>query len=155
MHSKMMSWVALDRAAKIALFVKKKEYAQRCQKFAAQIKEDILNNGWDQEMQSFVMYYGATELDASALLMLHYGFLDRKDPRMVSTVKQIYKYLVKNDFVFRYVEPDDFGIPENAFIVCTFWMINALYLIGEEQKARQMFENMLTCANPSVFILNT
>jgi GH15 family glucan-1,4-alpha-glucosidase len=148
-HSKMMSWVALDRAGKIARFVGKMEYAQRCQEFAVQIKEDILTKGWNQDMQSFVMYYGAAELDASALLMLHYGFLDRKDPRMISTVKQIYKHLVKNDFVFRYMEPDGLGSPENAFIVCTFWMINALYLIGEEQKARQMFENMLTCANPS------
>jgi len=148
-HSKMMSWVALDRAAKIAQFVGKKEYARRCQKFSAQIKEDILSNGWDQDMQSFVMYYGAKELDASVLLMLHYGFLECNAPRMVSTVKQIYKYLVKNDLVFRYIEADDFGVPENAFIVCTFWMINALYLIGEEQKARQMFENMLNLANPS------
>ena len=148
-HSKMMSWVALDRAAKIAQFIGKKEYAQRCQKFALQIKEDILNKGWNQELRSFVMYYGANELDASALLLLHYGFLDRKDPRMISTVKKIYKHLVKDNFVFRYVAADDFGVPENAFIVCTFWMINALYLIGEEQKSRQMFENMIACANPS------
>jgi len=72
--------------------------------------------------------------------MLHYGFLDRKDPRMMSTVHCIYKDLVRNNFTFRYVEADYFGIPENAFIVCTFWMINALYLIGEEKKAREMFE---------------
>ncbi len=148
-HSKMMSWVALDRAAKIARFVGKKEYAQRCQIFALKIKEDIMANGWDADMHAFVMYYGAKELDASALLMLHYGFLDRQDPRMISTVKQIYKHLVKNDFVFRYMDQDGFGVPENAFIVCTFWMINALYLTGEEQKARQMFDNILSCANPS------
>jgi len=148
-HSKMMSWVALDRAAKIAQFLGKKEVALRCQKFAAQIKEDILEKGWNEPLQSFVMYYEGTELDASTLLMLHYGFLDRRDPRMVSTVRQIYKNLAKNGFIFRYVEADDFGIPQNAFIVCTFWMINALYLIGEEQEARRVFENILKCANPS------
>jgi GH15 family glucan-1,4-alpha-glucosidase len=146
-HSKMMSWVALDRAAKIATFLNRKLYAKHCQESAAMIKEDILTNGWNQKMQSFVMCYGSDQVDASTLLMLHYGFLDRRDPRIISTVRQIYKHLVRNNFVFRYIEEDDFGVPENAFIVCTFWMINALYLIGEEQKAREMFDNILRCAN--------
>jgi alpha,alpha-trehalase len=147
-HSKMMSWVALDRAAKIANFLGRKAYAKHCQESAAAIKEEIIEHGWNQELQTFVMCYGSKEVDASTLLMLHYGFLDRRDPRMISTVRYIYKHLVRNNFVFRYLEEDDFGLPENAFIVCTFWMINSLYLIGEEQKAREMFDNILRCANP-------
>ncbi len=79
--------------------------------------------------------------------MLHYGFLDKKDPRMVSTVRSIQKDLIQNGFVFRYKEADEFGKPENAFIVCTFWMINALYLIGDEEQARQMLENIMAHAN--------
>ena len=66
---------------------------------------------------------------------------------MISTVKESYKKLVKEGFTFRYTEEDGFGRPENAFIVCTFWMINALYLIDEERKAEEMFENILGCAN--------
>lgn len=146
-HSKMMNWVAMDRAAKIAELIGKDSYAAHCKNIAAQIKEDILTNGWSEQAQSFVMCYGSSQLDAAVLLMLHYGFLDSNDPRIVSTVRQIYKTLVKNNFTFRYVAEDDFGFPENAFIVCTFWMVNALYLIGEEEKARSMFENICSCAN--------
>ena len=58
-----------------------------------------------------------------------------------------YKHLVKNNFTFRYTEEDEFGMPENAFIVCTFWMINALYLIGEKEKAKEMFNHILQCSN--------
>ena len=147
-HSKMMNWVAMDRAARIAELINKKDFAEHCRTVAQAIKQDILKKGWNEKMQSFVASYGSNQLDASTLLMLHYGFLDRQDPRIVSTVKQIHKQLVRNDFTFRYVEEDEFGFPENAFIVCTFWMINALYLIGEEQQARDMFENVLKCANP-------
>lgn len=147
-HSKLMGWVAMDRAAKIAKFIKKEKYAQKCSHVAQLIKEDILANGWNSEVGSFTMYYGSKEFDASNLLMLHYGFLDNKDERIISTVKQSYKYLVKNDFTLRYTTADDFGLPENAFIVCSFWMINALYLIGEEKKARDMFEHILKYCNP-------
>ncbi len=146
-HSKLMSWVALDRAAKIARYIGKNGYAERCMKFADEIKQDILANGWNQEAGAFTMTYGSKDMDAANLLMLHYGFLDAKDPRMESTVRQTYEQLVHNGFTMRYTAADEFGLPENAFIVCTFWMVNALYLIGEEEKAREMFENTMNCAN--------
>ncbi len=147
-HSKMMNWVAMDRAAKIAQYVGKTKYAQNCLKMAHEIKQDILTYGWNEKKQAFTMYYGSQEMDAANLLMLHYGFLDKKDPRIISTVLRIYEDLVRNNFAMRYIAHDSLGFPENAFIVCTFWMINALYLIGEEEKARGMFENILQCANP-------
>lgn len=146
-HSKMMNWVAMDRAVKIAQFVDKPAYIEGWSKLAEEIKIDILKYGWDEKLQIFTMFYGSEMYDASNLLMLHYGFLSAKDPRMISTVQQYYKHLVKNDFMFRYVAEDDFGLPENAFIVCSFWMINSLYLIGEEKKARVMFDRVLSCAN--------
>lgn len=146
-HSKVMSWVAMDRAAKIAQFIGKPKYAEGWFKMAAIIKNDILEKGWNERMQSFTMAYGSDELDAANLLMLHYGFLEKNDPKMISTVNQSYKYLVKNGYSFRYAEEDGFGVPENSFIVCTFWMINALYLIGDHQRCRAMFEKVLTCAN--------
>jgi GH15 family glucan-1,4-alpha-glucosidase len=146
-HSKLMNWVAMDRAAKIAKYLKKFDYAHRCSDLACEIKENILTNGWNESLQSFTMSYGSNDLDAANLLMLHYGFLDRRDPRMISTVRRTYELLVRNDFTMRYVAEDEFGKPENAFIVCTFWMINALYLIGEEEKARKMFTNIMSCTN--------
>ncbi len=146
-HSKMMNWVAIDRAVKIAKFVNKTQYVKEWTQMAEDIKVDILKNGWNEKLQAFTMYYGSDIYDASNLLMFHYGFLPSTDPRMISTVKEYYKHLVKNNFTFRYVAEDEFGAPENAFIVCTFWMINALYLIGEEQKAREMFDNIRSCAN--------
>ena len=146
-HSKMMSWVAMDRAAKIAKFIGKTQYIVRFLKVADEIKEDILKNGWDEELQSFIMYYGGREMDASNLLMLHYGFLDKKDTRIVSMVLNTYKELNEDGFILRYKAADEFGQPENAFIVCTFWMINALYLIGHEQQAREMLAKVMSCAN--------
>lgn len=147
-HSKLMSWVAMDRAGKIAKFIGKLDYASRCFQLAAKIKDDILISGWNENAGAFTMFYGSEQMDAANLLMLHYGFLNPEDPRMISTVRQTYKNLVINNFTFRYITEDDFGSPENAFIVCTFWMINALYLIGEEEKAREMFDNMIKHANP-------
>ena len=69
------------------------------------------------------------------------------DPRFVATVRAIGKELKRGDFVFRYVIPDDFGAPENAFLVCTFWYINALAAIGDRDEARALFENVLACRN--------
>ncbi len=114
---------------------------------AEQIKQDILHNAWNDDLQAFTMSYGSDAFDASNLLMLHYNFLPPDDPRIVSTVHEYYKRLVKNGFMFRYDIEDDFGVPENAFIVCTFWMINALYIIGEREKAQKMFDNALKYRN--------
>ncbi|MFC1674532.1 glycoside hydrolase family 15 protein [Candidatus Omnitrophota bacterium] len=146
-HSKLMSWVAMDRAAKIATFIKKPANEERWKKVASQIREDILKNGWNEKRKSFVMYYGSSELDAANLLMLHYGFLSRDDPMMINTVRRTHEELTKEGFTFRYLCDDGFGRPENAFIVCTFWMINALYLTGEEDKSREMLSNILRCLN--------
>lgn len=146
-HSKVMSWVAMDRAAKIAQYIGKNQYADRFMNVARDIKEDILKNAWDEELKSFVMYYGSKDLDASNLLMFHYEFLDKEDPRMVQTVLKTQSNLVKDGYVLRYSADDEFGKPQNAFIVCTFWMINALYLIGREQEARDMLDRVMSCAN--------
>jgi alpha,alpha-trehalase len=146
-HSKLMSWVAMDRAAKIAQRIGKSQYAQRWLGIADEIKQDVLKNAWNEDIGSFTMYYGSKELDASNLLMFHYGFLNANDQKMISTVKKSMDVLVKDNFAFRYLEEDEFGLPENSFIVCTFWMINALYLIGEKQKARDMFDNIANHAN--------
>ena len=114
---------------------------------ANQIHDDILENAWSKEAGAFTMAYDSEAFDASNLLMLHYKFLPPDDARIISTVNAYYDQLVKNGFMFRYDIEDDFGAPKNAFIVCTFWMINALYLIGEKEKARQMFDDLLKHRN--------
>lgn len=146
-HSKLMNWVAMDRAAKIAAFIGKKKYVAGWLAIADEIKQDILKHGWNESIGAFTMAYGSEDLDAANLLMLHYGFLPKDDPRIVSTVKKTYEKLVKNNFTMRYSANDDFGAPENAFIVCSFWMVNALHLIGEKTKAQKMFEHVVSCAN--------
>ncbi|MFP4473893.1 MAG: glycoside hydrolase family 15 protein [Candidatus Omnitrophota bacterium] len=146
-HSKFMNWVAMDRAVKIAKYVNKPEYIAKWAGIAEDIRNDILQHGWNEGLQSFTMCYDSDTLDAANLLMLHYGFLPNDDPRMISMVRQSYKYLVRDGLTYRYTETDEFGEPKNAFVVCTFWMINALYLIGEEKRARQMFENLLQYSN--------
>ncbi|MFC1560170.1 glycoside hydrolase family 15 protein [Candidatus Margulisiibacteriota bacterium] len=146
-HSKMMNWVAMDRAIKIAKLLDKSVYVDKWSALAGEIKQDILNKGWNDKIKAFSMFYGSDIYDASNLLMLHYGFLDRNDPKIISTVKQYYKHLVKNGFTFRYISDDEFGVPKSAFIVCTFWMINSLYLIGEKEKAAEMFNNITSSAN--------
>ncbi|MFT5387520.1 MAG: GH15 family glucan-1,4-alpha-glucosidase [Lysobacterales bacterium] len=146
-HSRLMSWVAMERAVNIANHIGRTSYVEEWASLAEDIKVDILKNGWNEELQAFTMYYGSDMYDASNLLMLHYGFLSPKDPRMISTVQQSYKHLVKNNLTFRYIHEDEFGAPENCFIVCTFWMINALYLIGEKQKAKEMFDEITSCSN--------
>ncbi len=146
-HSKLMSWVAMDRAARISRFIGKEKHAPRYLAVAEEIKADILANGWDPALNSFVMYYGSKDFDASNLLMLHYGFLEPSDPRIRGTVAAAQQNLLRNGFVMRYTAQDEFGVPENAFIVCTFWLINALFLTGQEQKAAAMFDQAISHVN--------
>ncbi|MBT8441614.1 MAG: glycoside hydrolase family 15 protein, partial [Gammaproteobacteria bacterium] len=86
-------------------------------------------------------------LDASMLLLNHLGFLKADDPRFLSTVDAIESQLRRGDHLFRYAVPDDFGEPENAFNICTFWYIDALAATGRKEEARELFEKMLDCRN--------
>ena len=86
-------------------------------------------------------------LDASLLLLNEFGFLPATDPRFISTVEQIGRTLARGDFLLRYDEADDFGHPENAFLVCTFWYIQALAAIGRRDEARRRFERVLARRN--------
>ncbi len=82
-------------------------------------------------------------LDASLLRLHEVGFLAADDPRFIGTVNAIEQELRHGDFIYRYSEPDDFGVPENAFLACTFWYINALAAVGRRDEARALFENIL------------
>ncbi len=145
--SKLMCWVGIDRGIKIAEHFDKESPMEEWKRVRDEIKQEILTEGWNSKKRAFTMYYGSDELDASVLLMQHYGFISPKDEKYVSTVKAIEKELVKDGLVYRYRMKDDFGYPKNPFTIATFWLINALYAIGEERKAIEMFKNVLKYSN--------
>ncbi|MBK1834722.1 glycoside hydrolase family 15 protein [Roseibacillus ishigakijimensis] len=145
--SKMLCWVAIDRAIKIAELLGKTTWADSQRPALARIHEDIHAKGWSESKQAFVQAYGADDLDASNLLMAEYGFIDPTHPRFVSTVEQSEKELCEDGLMFRYRNEDDFGKPQSAFTVCSFWMVKALVQIKQKERGREMFESLLAAAN--------
>ncbi len=145
--SKVMCWVALDRAEKIAVMLQKGGYADKWRCEAELIKTDVLLQGWKEEIQSFSQTYCNTELDSSLLLMEVYGFIDATDLRYKQTVDAIYRKLMYKGLMFRYNNVDDFGIPSSAFTICTFWMVRALYVTGRQAEALNLFETLLSYSN--------
>ena len=145
--SKLMSWVALDRGIKIAQIFHKEQVVSRWIKVRKEIQEDILKNGWNNQIQAFTQYYGSKEMDASLLLMPYFGFLEPNDHKIKKTVENISKNLVIDGLVYRYRSQDDFGIPENGFLPCNFWLADALFLTGEKDKAKKLFEKTLKYSN--------
>jgi len=145
--SKMLSWVAVDRGCKIARMVNKNSYLVAWSELREKIKNDILQNGWNNEIKAFTQAYGSKYLDASVLLMEDYGFIEASDPMYVSTVLNIKVGLSKNGMMFRYVNKDDFGVPHSSMLICTFWLINSLYKIGHRDEAKILFENTLKYSN--------
>jgi GH15 family glucan-1,4-alpha-glucosidase len=145
--SKVMSWVAMDRAAKIANALHRYHYYESWQGIANDIKEDVLKNGWKEELQTFTQTYSNSELDASLLLMAEYGFIEANDPKYIKTVVAIRNSLFKDGLVYRYISPDDFGKPSSSFTICSFWLVQALHRIGRKEEAREIFEDLLSYGN--------
>ncbi|MDQ0042139.1 glycoside hydrolase family 15 protein [Variovorax boronicumulans] len=146
--SALMSWAACDRLAKIARTLELPDRATYWHGHAARMKEEILAKSWCEERQAFAESFGGHELDASILLMVEVGLIDARDPRFISTVDAMEKSLCDGPYMRRYEAADDFGKPETAFNICTFWRIDALAKIGRKAEARQIFETMLAARNP-------
>ncbi len=145
--SKVMCWVTLDRGIKIAQLLNLKEYVKKWKKEADRIKKDILENGWNEQMQSFTQTYHETDLDASLLLMEEYGFISGNDVRYKKTVQAIKKELFYKGLMFRYLNADDFGRLSSSFTICTFWLIRGLYVTGEKEEALEIFDKILGYSN--------
>ncbi len=146
--SALMCWAACDRLGKIAQGLNlglRSAYWHNC---ASVIRERILQNTWNPQRQSFVESYGGQDLDASVLLMAEVGFISGQDPRFIATVQALEKHLCDGPYMRRYEAADDFGKPETAFNICTFWRIDALARIGRTDQAREIFESMLAARNP-------
>ena len=146
--SSMMCWAACDRLAKIALSLGKADRAAYWRDSADEIRAVIMDSAWDAGQDAFTESFGRPEMDASLLTMNDFGFLAADDPRFVSTVECIGKHLRRGKHMFRYDAPDDFGSPENAFNICTFWYIDALAAIGRVDEGRELLESMLELRNP-------
>lgn len=145
--SSIMCWAACDRLARIARRIEAPDREKHWRVTADRIHADICAQAYDEEQNAFTESFGRPELDASLLTMHTIGFLPASDPRFVGTVEAIESQLRRGDHLFRYGAADDFGEPENAFNICTFWFIDALAEIGREDEARALFENMLACRN--------
>ncbi len=145
--SALMSWAACDRLSKIASALEQPQRAAYWQDHARRMREEILQRAWSEERQAFAESFGGRELDASVLLMAEVGLIDASDPRFVSTVEALEKTLCDGPYMRRYEAADDFGKPETAFNICTFWRIDALARIGRQQEARAIFETMLAARN--------
>jgi GH15 family glucan-1,4-alpha-glucosidase len=148
--SKLMCWVAADRGARLARVREDDDLARRWQKAADEIHADICEHGLD-ERGVFVQHYGTTALDASLLLMPLVRFLPSDDERIRATVVAIADELTVDGLVLRYkVEETDDGLAgeEGTFTICSFWLVSALAEIGEEVRARQLCERLISYASP-------
>ena len=146
--SALMCWAACDRLAKIAHTLDLPGRAGHWADRAANMRERILRESWSEERQAFAESFGGRDLDASVLLMAEVGLIDPMDPRFVSTLAALEKHLCDGPYMRRYEAPDDFGMPETAFNICTFWRIDALARTGRMDEARAIFETMLRARNP-------
>jgi len=151
-HSKVMCWLAFDRAIAIAKERRLRAPLERWHAVRDEIRAAVLAKGWNERKQAFTQYFGADDLDASLLLMPISGFLPATDPRVASTVEAIRRDLTVDGLVLRYRSRDDGavdGLPpgEGVFLPCSFWLANVLALQGKHDQARELFERLLDLRN--------
>jgi GH15 family glucan-1,4-alpha-glucosidase len=145
-----MCWVAMDRAAKLADIRGDSERAQAWAASAAEIRDDILANGLSSH-GVLRQHYETDALDASTLLAAGFGFFDATDERLRSSVLAIATDLTEDGFVLRYrTDETDDGLSgkEGTFLICSFWLVSALAVVGEVQRARDLMERLLRIASP-------
>jgi GH15 family glucan-1,4-alpha-glucosidase len=149
-HSRLMAWVAFDRGVKAVQDFGLSGPVDHWRAVREEIRDDILTNGWHEKRGSFVQYYGGEALDASLLLIPTVGFLPPDDPRVIATVEAIQRDLVEGGLVLRYrPEHTQDGISgsEGTFLVCSFWLVDALTMIGRLDEAEALFERLLSIRN--------
>ena len=142
-YSSAMCWAACDRLARIAAKLELPDRVSHWTSEATRIRRIILERAWSDKRKSLVASFDDEYLDASLLTLADFGFIDPQDPRFLSTITAIEAELKHGPYLFRYRSEDDFGEPETAFNICTFWYINALASVGRRDEARELFENML------------
>jgi GH15 family glucan-1,4-alpha-glucosidase len=149
-HSKVMAWVAFDRAVKAVERYGLGGPVDRWRQLRAEIHEEVCQQGFDAARNTFTQFYGSQELDASLLMLPLVGFLPATDPRVLGTVAAIERDLMWNGFVLRYrAEEHIDGLPagEGAFLACTFWLADNYELQGRHEDAQGLFERLLGLCN--------
>ena len=148
-HSRVMCWVAFDRAVKSAERYRLEGPVEKWRQIRDTICEDICKNGFDESLDSFVQFYGGKALDASLLLLPQLGFLPAHDPRIAGTIKAIERELRSGPLVKRYSEETDDGISgtEGAFLACSFWLADAYVLADRYADAQALYEDLLELRN--------
>jgi GH15 family glucan-1,4-alpha-glucosidase len=149
-HSKVMAWVALDRAVKAVEHFQLEGPVQQWRQLREAIHAEVCREGFHPDLNAFVQYYGANDVDASLLMLPLVGFLPPTDPRIRGTVEAIQHRLMAEGFVRRYrPDPAVEGLPpgEGAFLLCTFWLADNLALQGRVDEARALFERLLALRN--------
>jgi GH15 family glucan-1,4-alpha-glucosidase len=149
-HSKVMCWVAFDRAIKASERFRLDGPVDRWRKIRGEIHAEVCEKGFDARRNCFVQYYGASALDASQLLMPQLGFLPADDPRLAGTVAAIERRLLDNGFVRRYdpaEQSDGLREGEGAFLACSFWLADAYALVGRHEDAQRLFDRLLGLRN--------
>ena len=152
-HSKVMAWVAFDRAVKAVDEYEHEGPAERWAGIRDEIHAEVCERAWSEEHAAFAQYYETDRLDAAVLLMPLVGFIDASDPRMVSTVEAIRRELSDDGLILRYATEDDDstvdGLPpgEGVFLPCTFWLVDNLALQGRRDEAKALFERLLGLRN--------
>ena len=150
-HSRVMCWVAFDRAATLAVKFGLKGPSERWRKVAEAIHAEVCEKGFDAGRNTFTQYYGGKTLDASLLLLPRFGFLPADDPRIIGTIKAVEEDLLRDGFVRRYATDDvDDGVggDEGAFLACSFWLVDAYMLSGRRDAAIEMFDRLLSLRTP-------
>jgi GH15 family glucan-1,4-alpha-glucosidase len=152
-HSKMMAWLAFDRALKLVEYCGcvAGEHYQRWKKIRDQIHAEVCERGYDRRRKAFTQVYGSDALDASLLMMPLTGFLPISDERVRTTIEAIQRELMQDGFVLRYrtEEKRVDGLPggEGVFLPCSFWLADCLHLLGRQKEARELFERLLGLRN--------
>src|SRR5437660_3974365 len=151
-HSKVMAWVAMDRAVKVVELFGETGPVDRWRAVRDEIRAEVLAKGWNADRRAFTQFYGSDRLDASVLLMPAVGFLPATDERMQATVETIQRELCEDGLVLRY-ETDGpgnvDGLPgnEGVFLACSFWLVDDLARLGRTAEARALFERLLELRN--------
>ena len=149
-HSKVMAWVAMDRAVKAVEQFDQPGELNRWKRVRQEIHDQVCREGFDAEINSFVQYYGSKQVDASLLMLPLVGFVCADDPRMIGTVRAIQQRLTRDGLLDRYTtDPQVDGLPagEGTFLLCTFWLADNLALQGRHDEAVELFERLLGLRN--------
>lgn len=150
-HSKVMAWVAFDRAASLAETTEEdRERGRHYRRVAEQIRAEVCTRGLDPSGQHFVQAYGSTELDASLLQIALTGFLPADDPRFLRTLEQVERRLLRNGLLLRYDSDscsDGLTPGEGTFLVCSFWLADVYVLLGRQQDAQTLYERLTGLCN--------